>query len=70
LKRHVLLTHIISGFQGAFARSIQIVAHLDLLNRFYKFRQPMKAYIYQHIPDLREPSNSPDRHQKYASKDL
>ena len=30
----------------------------------------MKAYIYQHIPDLREPSNSPDRHQKYASKDL
>jgi hypothetical protein len=64
------MKHIIFNFQGAFARSIQIVADLDLLNRLYNLHQPIKSYIYQHIPDLREPTNSPDRHQKHTSQDL
>jgi hypothetical protein len=70
LKQPALVKYIIFSFQGAFARSIQIVADLNLLNRFYNFHQPIQNYIYQHIPDLRESTNSPDRSQKHTYQDL
>ena len=62
--------YIIFSFQGAFARTTDIVADFGLPMTFQTLWQQLKTYIYQHIQDLRESKRKIDRTQTHTSKHL